>query len=49
MELPSAKQRPRATQVNYVAKGGNLYAHGYRFHGSAYVINKYLGMTWLWA
>lgn len=37
------------TQVNYVGKGGNLYADaGYQLHGSAYVIDKYLGNTWLW-
>jgi Zn-dependent M16 (insulinase) family peptidase len=36
------------TQVSYVGKGGNLYANGYKLHGSAYVIDKYLGNTWLW-
>ena len=36
------------TQVNYVGKGANLYAAGYDLHGSAYVINKLLGTTWLW-
>ncbi len=35
-------------QVNYVAKGANLYEHGYRSHGSALVINKYLYTTYLW-
>ncbi|KAL0031729.1 hypothetical protein WJX79_003426 [Trebouxia sp. C0005] len=37
------------TQVNYVGKAANLYEDaGYKLHGSAYVINKYLGTTWLW-
>lgn len=36
-------------QVNYVGKAANLYEDaGYNLHGSAYVINKYLGTTWLW-
>ncbi len=35
-------------QVNYVGKAGNLYAHGYRFHGSAHVICRYLRNSWLW-
>lgn len=35
-------------QVNYVGKAANLYEDaGYQCHGSAYVINKYLGTTWL--
>ncbi|KAG2444514.1 hypothetical protein HXX76_001261 [Chlamydomonas incerta] len=37
------------TQVNYVAKAANLYADGgYELQGSAYVVEKYLGNTWLW-
>ena len=36
------------SQVNYVGKGANLYAHGYRLDGSILVINKYLQTTWLW-
>lgn len=35
-------------QVNYVGKGANLFALGYEPHGSAHVINKFLGTTWLW-
>ncbi len=35
-------------QVNYVGKGANLYALGYKLHGSVNVINRYLGTTWLW-
>jgi Zn-dependent M16 (insulinase) family peptidase len=37
-----------SSQVNYVAKGANLYKLGYRMHGSVQVINKILGTTWLW-
>eukprot|EP00877_Chromochloris_zofingiensis_P003328 jgi/Chrzof1/12997/Cz07g15220.t1 len=37
------------TQVNYVGKAANLYQDaGYQLHGSAYVIEKYLGTSWLW-
>ncbi len=35
-------------QVNYVGKAANLYQHGYRLHGSVFVINNYLGATYLW-
>ena len=35
-------------QVNYVGKGLNLYGAGYRFHGSAHVISRYLRNAWLW-
>jgi Zn-dependent M16 (insulinase) family peptidase len=35
-------------QVNYVAKGANLYDFGYQYDGSAEVITKYLRMTYLW-
>jgi len=36
------------SQVNYVGKGANLYDLGYRFHGSALVIARYLRNAWLW-
>ncbi|KAH7679588.1 LuxS/MPP-like metallohydrolase protein [Dioscorea alata] len=36
------------TQVNYVGKAGNIYDSGYQLKGSAYVISKYIGNTWLW-
>ena len=36
------------TQVNFVGKGVNLYDVGYRFHGSARVITRYLRTAWLW-
>ncbi len=35
-------------QVNYVAKGADLYKLGYKLHGSVQVINNFLGTTWLW-
>ncbi|MBN2124977.1 MAG: insulinase family protein [Deltaproteobacteria bacterium] len=35
-------------QVNYVGKGAPLYSLGYRFHGSAHVITRYLRNSWLW-
>ena len=35
-------------QVNYVGKGTNLYQQGYRPHGSAHVISRYLRTAWLW-
>eukprot|EP00262_Sarcandra_glabra_P022378 TRINITY_DN98_c0_g2_i2.p1 TRINITY_DN98_c0_g2~~TRINITY_DN98_c0_g2_i2.p1 ORF type:complete len:968 (+),score=215.88 TRINITY_DN98_c0_g2_i2:407-3310(+) len=36
------------TQVNYVGKAANIYDTGYELNGSAYVISKYIGNTWLW-
>ncbi|PIA46347.1 hypothetical protein AQUCO_01500106v1 [Aquilegia coerulea] len=36
------------TQVNYVGKAGNIYETGYQLNGSAYVISKHIGNTWLW-
>ncbi|XP_052194303.1 presequence protease 1, chloroplastic/mitochondrial-like isoform X2 [Diospyros lotus] len=36
------------TQVNYVGKAANVYETGYELKGSAYVISKYIGNTWLW-
>jgi Zn-dependent M16 (insulinase) family peptidase len=36
------------SQVNYVGKGVNLYKKGYRFHGSASVVSRYLRNAWLW-
>ena len=35
-------------QVNYVGKGCNIYDLGYKWHGSAHVITRYLRMGWLW-
>lgn len=36
------------SQVNYVGKGADLYSLGYKFHGSALVITRYLRNAWLW-
>lgn len=36
------------SQVNFVAKGANLYHLGYDYHGSINVITSYLKSTWLW-
>jgi Zn-dependent M16 (insulinase) family peptidase len=36
------------SQVNYVGKGADIYSLGYRFHGSALVITRYLRTAWLW-
>ncbi|MFZ7112532.1 MAG: insulinase family protein [Desulfatiglandales bacterium] len=35
-------------QVNYVGKAGSLYPLGYRYHGSAHVVCRYLRNSWLW-
>jgi Zn-dependent M16 (insulinase) family peptidase len=35
-------------QVNYVAKGLNLYENGYQYDGSVDVITGYLRLTYLW-
>ena len=35
-------------QVNYVGKGGDLYAQGYELRGSVSVITKYLRNSYLW-
>ncbi|CAM6058415.1 unnamed protein product, partial [Sphagnum tenellum] len=34
--------------VNYVGKAASLYDAGYELNGSAYVISKFIGNTWLW-
>ena len=36
------------TQVNYVGKAANLNKSGYKYNGTALVIHKLLGTTWLW-
>ncbi len=35
-------------QINFVAKGANIYDFGYAYHGSAQVILKHLRMGYLW-
>ncbi|RJR50606.1 MAG: peptidase M16 [Desulfobacteraceae bacterium] len=34
--------------VNYVGKGVDLYGSGYRYHGSARVVTRYVRTAWLW-
>jgi presequence protease len=46
--LPAYEGLTIPAQVNYVGKAANLYDLGYTLHGSAMVVNKYLGTTWLW-
>jgi Zn-dependent M16 (insulinase) family peptidase len=36
------------TRVNYVGCSANLFDAGYRMHGSALVITRYLQTAWLW-
>lgn len=36
------------SQVNYVAKGANLFEVGYEPHGSVAAITNYTGLTYLW-
>ncbi len=46
--LPANEGLTIPAQVNYVAKGANLYEFGYRYHGSIAVISNYVRSTWLW-
>ena len=46
--LPPREGLTIPAQVNYVAKGANLYDLGYRLHGSSMVVNNLLSTTWLW-
>ncbi len=46
--LPPAEVFTAPAQINYVGKGANLYDLGYKYHGSAQVIFKYLRMGYLW-
>ena len=46
--LPANEGLTIPAQVNYVAKGANLYDFGYQAHGSVSVITNYLRTTWLW-
>jgi Zn-dependent M16 (insulinase) family peptidase len=47
-QLPGFEGMTIPAQVNYVGKGVNLYQSGYRFHGSAHVISRFLRNSWLW-
>ena len=46
--LPANEAFTAPAQINFVGKGANLYALGYRYHGSAQVILRYLRMGYLW-
>ncbi len=50
-EIPnfaSAEVFTAPAQINFVAKGANLYTLGYTYHGSAHVILRYMRMGYLW-
>ncbi|MEA2069321.1 MAG: insulinase family protein, partial [Verrucomicrobiota bacterium] len=47
-ELPSSEALTAPTLVNYVGCAANLYDSGYKMHGSAIVITRYLQTAWLW-
>ena len=46
--LPKSEALTAPTQVNYVGYGVNLFDAGYKMHGSALVITRYLQTAWLW-
>jgi presequence protease len=46
--IPAFEGLTIPAQVNYVGKGANLYGKGYRFHGSAQVISRFLRNSYLW-
>jgi presequence protease len=46
--LPDAEALTAPSQVNYVGCAANLYSAGYKLHGSALVITRYLQTAWLW-
>jgi Zn-dependent M16 (insulinase) family peptidase len=48
IQYPTNEGLTIPAQVNYVAKGANLYDLGYELDGSINVINNYLRTTWLW-
>ena len=47
-ELPRNEGFTLPAQVNYVGKGADLYAMGYKLDGSVLAINGYLNTTWMW-
>ncbi|MBW2609287.1 MAG: insulinase family protein [Deltaproteobacteria bacterium] len=47
-KIPGYEGLTIPSQVNYVGKGANLYSAGYRYHGSAHVICRFLRNSWLW-
>jgi Zn-dependent M16 (insulinase) family peptidase len=46
--LPTSEALTAPTLVNYVGCAANLYEAGYKMHGSALVITRYLQTAWLW-
>ncbi len=48
MNIPEYEGLIIPSQINYVGKGADLYRAGYRYHGSARVITRYLRTSWLW-
>jgi len=46
--LPTSEAMTAPTMVNYVGCAANLYDAGYKLHGSALVITRYLQTAWLW-
>jgi hypothetical protein len=47
-DAPPAEGLGTPAQVNYVGWGADLYREGYRLHGSALVISRYLRNAYLW-
>lgn len=47
-EMPRYEGLTIPAQVNYVAKGANLFDLGYTLDGSYIPVTNYLNMTWLW-
>ncbi|WP_372794899.1 insulinase family protein [Pontiella sp.] len=46
--LPGSEALTAPTMVNYVGCAANLFDTGYKMHGSAMVITRYLQTAWLW-
>jgi hypothetical protein len=46
--LPVREALTVPAQVNYVGKGANLYAAGYKLHGSQAVITKHMNLDYMW-
>jgi Zn-dependent M16 (insulinase) family peptidase len=46
--MPRVEALCAPAQVNYVGKAANLFALGYRYHGSINVIVRHLRMAYLW-
>ncbi|MEP7285425.1 MAG: insulinase family protein [Chloroflexota bacterium] len=48
MPSPTNEGLTIPAQINYVAKGTNLYKLGYQINGSAHVVLNYVRTNWLW-